>query len=165
MPGLLLALCLGSFGLRSARGDELVDTANQCRGREHAGEFCWVPTSTTSMRSCACVINACPATSVSETTDCFICDRGEHNGQGWALPRSAAGCQLQAPCPTFESLHPAHCTHPPSYTGYGVYASEDECMASAAEVDAIGIDSASYPAPTFPPTLCPANSRATGNVG
>lgn len=37
-------------------------------------------------------------------------------------------------------------------------------MASEAFVEAVGIDPSSYPTPTFPPTSCPARSRATGSV-
>lgn len=37
-------------------------------------------------------------------------------------------------------------------------------MAAEAEVQAVGIDPSTYPAPSFPPTACPARSRATGAV-
>lgn len=48
----------------------------------------------------------------------------------------------------------------PWRAGYGVYGSMEECMASEAFVEGLGIDPSSYPAPTFPPTACPANARA-----
>lgn len=37
-------------------------------------------------------------------------------------------------------------------------------MAAVAEVQAVGIDPSTYPAPAFPLTSCPARSRATGAV-
>eukprot|EP00887_Chlorella_sp_A99_P004850 scaffold4.g4850.t1 len=49
---------------------------------------------------------------------------------------------------------------PGNIAGYGVYSTMDECMANGATVEAVGIDPATYPAPAFPPTACPANSRA-----
>jgi hypothetical protein len=53
---------------------------------------------------------------------------------------------------------------PPLAAGYGVYGSEEECVASEAVVQATGIDPSAYPSPSFPPTACLARSRASGNV-
>lgn len=51
----------------------------QCTGDEEPGASCWVVESTFP-RQCACVRNVCPSASISETTNCYICDRGGERG-------------------------------------------------------------------------------------
>ncbi|KAL4433088.1 hypothetical protein ABPG77_006515 [Micractinium sp. CCAP 211/92] len=117
------AALLLAIGLVLARGELITDPTLlelQCDGSEAPGDSCWVAASTFP-RQCNCVRNACPSASISQTTTCYLCDRG-----------------------------------------YGIYTSEDECMAAEAEVQAVGIDPSTYPAPSFPPTACPASARTTG---
>ncbi|PRW44355.1 G8 domain-containing [Chlorella sorokiniana] len=117
----LLAALLLPLAVRAELISNSTLSETQCTGDEAEGTYCFVAESTFP-RSCSCVRNVCPSASISETTNCFICDRG-----------------------------------------YGIYTSEEECMANEAVVEAVGIDPSSYPIPAFPPTSCPARSRATGS--
>ncbi|KAI7839068.1 hypothetical protein COHA_007210 [Chlorella ohadii] len=125
MGGRLALLLAAALLLPLTARAELISNSTlsetQCTGDEQEGTYCYVASSTFP-RVCDCVRNVCPSASISETTNCFICDRG-----------------------------------------YGIYTSEEECMASEAFVEAVGIDPSSYPIPSFPSTSCPARSRATGS--
>lgn len=83
-----LAALLLAIRLVMARADLLANSTLpelQCDGSEAPGDSCWVAASTFP-RQCNCVRNACPSASISETTTCFMCDRGAILGR-----RSAAG--------------------------------------------------------------------------
>ena len=80
MRGALLLLALVACGLQRAAQAELMSNTTvpetQCTGSEEEGSFCFVAASTFPSRECACVRNTCPSGSISETINCFICDRG-----------------------------------------------------------------------------------------
>ena len=89
---------------------------------------------------------------------------------GVGVAAVAAACRRQPSFPPDARRRPANaasaapCPRPPLAAGYGVYGSEEECMASEAVIEATGINPSTYPSPSFPPTACPARSRATGSV-
>lgn len=77
----LLLTAVAAITLRHAvvRAELVANTTlpeTQCTGAEAPGESCWVASSTWP-RQCDCVRNVCPSASIAETTNCFICDRGE----------------------------------------------------------------------------------------
>ena len=155
----LLLLLLLALAARAELISNSMLSETQCSGDEEEGTYCYVASSTFP-RVCDCVRNVCPSASIAETTNCFICDRGAGRRRA-ALAALAAGMwregpRAQAPRPSCPPTLPR--------AGYGIYASEEECMANEAVVEALGIDPSSYPVPAFPPTACPARSRATGSV-
>lgn len=70
---LLAALLLPLAAAELISNSTLSET--QCTGDEAEGTYCFVASSTFP-RVCDCVRNVCPSASISETTNCFICDRG-----------------------------------------------------------------------------------------
>lgn len=167
MGGRLALLLAAALLLPLAARAELISNSTlsetQCNGDEQEGTYCYVASSTFP-RVCDCVRNVCPSASISETTNCFICDRGARRRRrrpSRRRRRQPPVCGGKRAAPRNSSR--AAC-RPSHAAGYGVYASEEECMASEAFVEAVGIDPSSYPIPSFPSTSCPARSRATGSV-
>lgn len=159
LPLALLALAAGAGAELLASNSTASET--QCGGDEQPGSFCFVASSTFP-RECTCVRNVCPASSIAETTNCFICDRGGDRRPPARLPPAAGRRSL--PCMPSTSLLTLPLPTPSPPSGYGTYPSLEECMAGEAEVQASGIDPDDYPSPAVAQTQCPARSRATGAV-
>ncbi len=84
------AALLLAIGLVVARAELITDPTLlelQCDGSEAPGDSCWVAASTFP-RQCNCVRNACPSASISQTTTCYLCDRGAILGRGGAAWRA-----------------------------------------------------------------------------
>ena len=79
MGGRLALLLAAALLLPLAARAELISNSTlsetQCTSDEQEGTYCYVASSTFP-RVCDCVRNVCPSASISETTNCFICDRG-----------------------------------------------------------------------------------------
>lgn len=139
-------------------------SALACDGSEGPGEVtCFIASSIFPERDCECVRNTCPPANIASTQNCRICDRGARPTRVRPLCLLHAWHWLvRGTCPLLWPSLPL--SSPPCCAGYGVYGTYDECMANGAMLESIGIDPSSYPLPTFPPTACPANSRAPNPV-
>lgn len=102
-PPWLLHCVVSACLLFAARAELVIDSSvaeTPCRGDGVPGTLCYVASSTFP-RKCECVLNACPPGSVSETTNCFICDRGGYR----AVRPSCQGSPTHSCRQTAAALH------------------------------------------------------------